>query len=237
MSDGIGDAPIEAVLFDFSGTLFRLEHDGDWFAGPDGTDDVEYQLELIRRLTAPTGAPVDMTDEQRARWDRRDLDPEAHREAFTHVLLASGAAPALADRLYGRVLDVDSWTPYPDTAAVLRGLSNAGVRVGVVSNIPFDIRPIFDRLGVLDTIEHFSLSFEVGAVKPDPEIFRDALTGLGVEPEAALMVGDSEIADGGGRAIGMRFALVDPVPTAQRPDGLLRVVAEYGLLTAQQTGG
>lgn len=224
------EAAIDAVLFDFSGTLFRLEHEGDWFAGPDGTDDVEHQLELIRRLTAPTGAPVDMTDEQRRRWDRRDLDPAAHREAFTHVLLASGAAPGLAERLYNRVLQTDSWTPYPDTAEVLRGLSSAGIRIGVVSNIPFDIRPAFDRIGVRDLVEVFALSFEVGAVKPDPAIFRFAIDALGVRPEVTLMVGDSEIADGAARTIGAQFALVEPVPTADRPDGLRRAVADHGLL-------
>lgn len=229
--------PLEAVLFDFSGTLFRLEHAGDWFAGPGGTDDVEQQVELIRRLTAPSGAPVDMTDEQRARWERRDLDPTAHREAYTHVLLASGASSELADRLYGRVLDVDSWTPYPDAVPVLRGLADAGIRVGVVSNIPFDIRPIFDKFGVRDLVDLFALSFEIGVVKPNPGIFEFAVEELKVAPAATLMVGDSEVADGGARGIGARFALVDPVPTAERPDGLLRAVAEYGLLTAQGTGG
>ncbi|WP_066903916.1 HAD family hydrolase [Millisia brevis] len=236
MTDPAATAPLEAVLFDFSGTLFRLEHAGDWFAGPGGTDDVEQQVELMRRLTAPTGAPVDMTDAQKAKWDRRDLDPEAHHEAFTHVLLASGASPALAERLYARVSDVDSWTPYPDTAAVLRGLADAGIKVGVVSNIPFDLRPIFDKLGVLDTVGLFSLSFEVGAVKPNPAIFEHALHGLDVRPEVTLMVGDSEIADGGARALGAHFALVDPVPTDERPDGLLRAIAPYGLPIASGTG-
>ena len=51
--------PIEAVLFDFSGTLFRLEEDDSWFAGmeldsslsPAQSREVDghVQAELMRR--------------------------------------------------------------------------------------------------------------------------------------------------------------------------------------------
>jgi hypothetical protein len=43
------------------------------------------------------------------------------------------------------------------------------------------------------------------------------------------MVGDSDEADGGARAIGCGFALVDPLPTVERPDGLISALAEYGV--------
>ena len=39
---------------------------------------------------------------------------------------------------------------------------------------------------------------------------------LGVEAAHAVMVGDSDEADGGARAIGCGFVLVDPLPTAER---------------------
>ena len=43
------------------------------------------------------------------------------------------------------------------------------------------------------------------------------------------MVGDSEEADGGARALGCGFVLVDPLPTAQRPDGLRTALTDYGV--------
>jgi FMN phosphatase YigB (HAD superfamily) len=43
------------------------------------------------------------------------------------------------------------------------------------------------------------------------------------------MVGDSEEADGAARALGCAFALVDPLPTADRPDGLVEALAEFRL--------
>ena len=43
------------------------------------------------------------------------------------------------------------------------------------------------------------------------------------------MVGDSEEADGGAVAVGCRFALVDPLPTEQRPDGLIAALSAFGV--------
>jgi HAD superfamily hydrolase (TIGR01509 family) len=107
-------------------------------------------------------------------------------------------------------------------------LSEQGVRTAVVSNIAFDIRPAFAAIGVDRYVDEFVLSFEVGAVKPDPQIFTVALERLGVAAADAVMVGDSEEADGGARALGCDFILVDPLPTAERQDGLLTVLREYG---------
>ncbi len=65
-----------------------------------------------------------------------------------------------------------------------------------------------------DHVNEFVLSFEVGAVKPDAAIFETALSRLGVEAAHAVMIGDSDEADGGARAVGCGFSLVDPLPTA-----------------------
>ena len=69
---------VSAVLFDFSGTLFRLEEQDSWFAGmavDEREVDGHVQAELMRRLTAPTGRSVSMTDEQYRAWANRDLAP------------------------------------------------------------------------------------------------------------------------------------------------------------------
>lgn len=41
------------------------------------------------------------------------------------------------------------------------------------------------------------------------------------------MIGDSDEADGGARAIGCGFALVDPLPTVERRDGLKTALTEF----------
>ena len=217
---------VRAVLFDFSGTLFRLDEDDSWFADMDGVDE-HVQAELIQRLTHPTGPGVSMPDDVYQAWLRRDLEPHLHREAYLHVLAVSGLPDRHAESLYQRVIDPASWTPYPDTARVLDGLRTQGVRTAVVSNIAWDIRPTFDALGCGP--DEFVLSFEVGAMKPDPRIFGIALERLGMTAGEALMVGDSEENDGAAREVGCAFALVDPLPTDERPRGLVEAVGECGI--------
>jgi HAD superfamily hydrolase (TIGR01509 family) len=221
-----------AVLFDYSGTLFRLEEDDSWFAGIEVDEravDGHVQAELMRRLTAPTGSSVVMDEQAHRAWVNRDLEPHLHREAYLHVLRESGLADEHATALYDRVIDPASWTPYPDTARVLSSLRGQGVKTAVVSNIAFDIRPALAALGAAGDVDEVVLSYEVGAVKPDAEIFRTALSRLGVDAADAVMVGDSEEADGGAVAVGCRFALVDPLPTEQRPDGLIAALSAFGV--------
>ncbi|WP_433709917.1 HAD family hydrolase [Nocardia sp. CA-084685] len=224
---------IEAVLFDFSGTLFRLEPDETWadLVGADGKPlNRSQQDAILDRMTRPIGDGAVFDAEGQLAWERRDLDPAMHRTAYREVLRQAGLpTPALVERLYDWMLDPLVWTPYPDTGVVLKTLAAQGIPVAVVSNIAFDIRPAFaandwDRLVAART-----LSFEVGAVKPDPRIFLTAVEKLGVRPESALMVGDSAVADGGAVAAGCRFALVDPLPTDERAEGLLEVLRRHEL--------
>jgi HAD superfamily hydrolase (TIGR01509 family) len=220
------------VLFDYSGTLFRLEEDESWFEGIK-VDELEVdghvQSELMRRLTAPVGRSVEMTPEAYHAWVNRDLAPHLHREAYLHVLRESGLADHHAEALYDRVIDTSSWTPYPDTAEVLKGLHRQGIKTAVVSNIAFDVRPAFEAIGAADYVDEFVLSFEIGAIKPDAAIFETALARLGVQPAHAVMVGDSDEADGGARALGCGFILVDPLPTVERRDGLKTALTDFGV--------
>ncbi|MEV5538004.1 HAD-IA family hydrolase [Saccharopolyspora shandongensis] len=219
-----------AVLFDFSGTLFRLEEDESWFtdlADGDGAPfDLEAQAEVMRRMTAPVGQIVQLGPEFQDAWDNRDLDPALHRKVYVEVLRSSGVQDGQAVGLYERLIDPDYWTAYPDTVEVMRRLHEAGTKIGVISNIAFDIRPAFERIGVAGYVDEFLLSYLEGVIKPDPKIFLRACERLGVAPEEALMVGDSEEADGGAAAVGCRVAIVDPVSTTERPDGLLTAVAD-----------
>jgi len=217
---------LRAVLFDFSGTLFRLDEDDSWFAGMDGVDEA-VQAELMDRLTHPTGPGVSMPDDVYQAWLQRDLKPHLHREAYLHVLQVSGLRDEHAEALYQRAIDPASWTPYPDTVQVLDGLRADGIPTAVVSNIAWDIRRTFAAAGAGP--DEYVLSFEAGVMKPDPGIFEIALDRLGVNAAETLMVGDSEENDGAAEELGCSFALVDPLPTDERPTGLLDVLREYGI--------
>jgi HAD superfamily hydrolase (TIGR01509 family) len=210
---------IRGVLFDFSGTLFRLEPDPTW------------SDELIRVLTASTLASDHLPPELADDWARRDLDPDLHRGVYLASLAASGLglSPAEAEETYERMLDPVSWRPYPDTRAALERLRDKGVPVAVVSNIPWDIRTVFRANGVEDLVDEYVLSYVEGVMKPDPKIFLTACQRLGIEPADALMIGDNEEADGGAERVGIPTAFVDHLPVDVRPHSLLLTLDHYGL--------
>ena len=226
---------VRAVLFDYSGTLFRLEEDESWFEGMQVDErqvDGHVQAELMRRLTAPTGRSVDMTPEAYHAWVNRDLAPHLHREAYLHVLRESGLADHHAESLYQRVIDPSCWTPYPDTADVLKGLHQQGIKTAVVSNISFDLRPAFRAIGVCSTAWTSSCCPSKSAPSnPMPAIFETALSRLGVAAAHAVMVGDSEEADGGaGRWAARSSSSSTRCRRSQRPDGLRTALTEYGIV-------
>jgi HAD superfamily hydrolase (TIGR01509 family) len=217
---------IHGVLFDYSGTLFHFEPGSGW---PSVTADDAARERLTSLLTAPTLSgehlPPDLVDA----WERRDLDPDVHRSVYMATIAASGVrlTDEQTDAVYVSLTDPEAWRPYPDTEALLRRLRAVGVPVAVVSNIAWDIRPVFRRYGVEDLVGEFVLSYEEGVAKPDPKIFTVACQRIGVAPERALMIGDSPEADGGAAGIGCTTAFVDPLPTAERPDALDRIVTDW----------
>jgi putative hydrolase of the HAD superfamily len=98
--------------------------------------------------------------------------------------------------------------PLPGARDTLQALRDAGVKLGLVCDTGLTpgrvVRKHLDRLGLLDLLESFAFSDEVGVPKPDPKIFRAALDPLGVDPRAAVHVGDLRATDvAGGRALGM----------------------------------
>lgn len=210
---------VEAVLFDFSGTLANLEEKGHWFTGM--ALDSAQRARVMDRMTHPTASA------RHEAWAHRDLDPELHRQAYLHVLHDCGLSDEHAQSLYDRCVDPAEWALYPDTVAVLDGLRARGIRTAVVSNIAWDIRSVLIPAG--GRADEYVLSYQVGAVKPDPQIFEAALSKLGVRSAEALMVGDSIENDGGARALGCAFALVDPLPVAERPTGLIDALRDAGI--------
>ncbi|MEU4112136.1 HAD-IA family hydrolase [Streptomyces sp. NPDC027717] len=223
-----------AVLFDFSGTLFRVESTESWLRGAlaaTGTTLPEAQLrEKAAALEAagalPGGAePESVPGPLAETWDARDLGAKEHRAAFTGL---SRQVPlpeeTLHDVLYDRYMTPAAWTPYPDAEPVLRELKERGVAVGIVSNIGWDLRPVFREHGLDRYVDAYVLSCEHGMRKPDPRLFAVACAELGADPRRTLMVGDDRGADVGAAALGCRVHFVDHLPVARRPDALLPVL-------------
>ncbi|GAB3658432.1 HAD family hydrolase [Glycomyces tarimensis] len=226
-----GRGGIDAVLFDFHGTLAQLEP---------LTRSVSLAAEACGRSLNPLSVTA-LADaigaqgwlgsgmEPRVRphfaeaWSDRDLDEDSHREAFTELAAqAHGVFDGLAEALYDRLASPEGWVAYADTLATLVSLKAQGYPIALVSNIGFDARPVLRHLGIDRFIDAWILSYEVGFCKPDEKIFYAACHALDVEPSRVLMVGDS-IADAGASRIGARTYLL-PHAEAGRIVGLEAVL-------------
>jgi HAD superfamily hydrolase (TIGR01662 family) len=196
-----------AVLFDVDFTLAR--------PGP------ELRPEGYVRCGERHGLTLDATRYGEAR-DAALADLKRHPEldhdeeiwvAFTEriVLGMGGTAPAAracAEDLTSRWQHHENFELYEDTRPVLEELRAAGLKIGLVSNSARDVRA-FAQHHALEIDAGLS-SFHHGKTKPHASIFRAVLALLGVEPDEAVMVGDTVEDDiNGALAVGMRAVLVD----------------------------
>jgi len=78
---------------------------------------------------------------------------------------------------------------YPELIDVLEQLQPR-FELAIVSNFDGRLRVILERLGISKYFGHVFISSEIGADKPDPEIFRRALKFLDLQPGHVLHVGD-----------------------------------------------
>src|SRR6185369_7475118 len=89
-----------------------------------------------------------------------------------------------------------------------RQLRAAGVRTAILSNLP---RPLGEELrstpGFLEHFDHVTFSYELGVVKPQPEIYLDTIAGLDIAPSDALFLDDRQDNVDGSRAVGLRGEL------------------------------
>lgn len=229
---------ISGVLFDFSGTLMRIEPPPVWLGTVLRRAGISLPAAERDRLAAaldqagalPGGSlPREVPPPLAGLWRDRDRDAARHRELFTALARQVPLPdPALYDALYDRHMEADAWHPYPDAARVLRELRERGVGVAVVSNIGWDLRPVLAAHGLSDYVDAYALSYEHGMVKPEPGLFAAACEALGVAPGQALMVGDSVPADGGAAALGCAVHFVEPLPVEQRATALLPVLERAG---------
>jgi len=199
---------VKAVLLDWGHTLF----------------DTAGSVEFIVDYAARHGSAAD-ADEVRDVWDKarrrsriaeelalgRDKSSAVHHERWT--LLWSDLerfAPGVVEALYEFETSAGGWSPYVDTREVLIALKAREVPAVVVSDVPFDLRPIFAHYDLEHLIHTFVLSGEHGTIKPELRLFGIALEAVGVEPQHALMVGDNHINDGAAVDAGIRTLLLAP---------------------------
>jgi HAD superfamily hydrolase (TIGR01509 family) len=195
---------LEGALFDWAGTLMRFEWDDELLAAGHRAG--------LRALGRGAEAEA-FTARFRSETLPRLLEPGAAGSLDYGAELRALLGPLPGEEL-DRFLDAEhaAWRPARALVgsghALLESLRERGLRLAVVSNTWPEparlVRRELVELGVAERVDAIVLSGEVGVRKPDPEIFARALAELGVEPEAAIFVGDRLVDDVGGAArVGM----------------------------------
>ena len=197
---------VRAVLFDVDFTIARPGPE----LGPEG----------YRRLGERFGLELDPARYREAREKavegiKRHPELEHDEEiwvAFTERIVRGMGGDA--DTAYECALAMtkawehaEHFELYEDAPPVLDELRAQGLKLGLVSNTGRDLDAFITHHRLQVDAALGSGAF--GRTKPHPTIFRAVLERLGVEPEAAAMVGDSPEDDvDGARAAGIRLAFL-----------------------------
>lgn len=144
-----------------------------------------------------------------------DFDAGLQGRTYRDVLTGAGLDEDLVNALYAVVSDVGRNPVALDVVPTFDALRKADVAIGVVSDIHIDLRPVFVAAGLDALVGVYSLSFELGAQKPNPAVFTHALDALGVRAADALMVGDRSRPDGGAVEVGITTLLLPPLRSVQ----------------------
>jgi putative hydrolase of the HAD superfamily len=107
--------------------------------------------------------------------------------------------------LYAHFATADPWFVYSDTRDSLMHWRDQGIELGIISNFDSRIHAVLDALELSKFFTSVTLSTEVGAAKPDPNLFTAALQKHSCSPDAAWHVGDSFREDyEGAKSAGLR---------------------------------
>lgn len=212
-------APIHAVCFDLDGTLVETE-------ALKGASYADAVVALCPGAT--TRDEVAAAYGAMAGWAREAVGEEIVRRFGLGV-----TAGALLDerlRRYEAMLTDHALVrrqEYPAATALLRAVRARGYRTGVATmSHRAQAQEILAVLGVARDVEVLVGRDEVGAAKPDPEIYRALAQRLGLAPAECLAIEDSVPGIGAALAAGLTCVAMTSALTRDR------VHAEGGLPAA-----
>jgi putative hydrolase of the HAD superfamily len=190
---------IKAIFFDAVGTLFYLTRTvGDHYALVSG--EIGLKLDPQKLDRAFHAAWKQMPQRAAVDGPRENDDKGWWRELVGLVL--DQVAPSLSefDRdnffevAYEHFAEAGVWELYPEVLAVLEQL-HPRFQLAVISNFDGRLRFILQHLGISKFFTNIFVSSELGADKPDPEIYRRAIKLMDLNPSEVLHVGDDSERD------------------------------------------
>lgn len=116
------------------------------------------------------------------------------RRAYTSMGCPEDVAFEASVGVRACYLDASTWQIYPDSAASLDRLAEAGWSNSIVSNHVPELPQLLDELGLAHRFQDIVTSGSYGHEKPSTAIFTHAVQ-LAGSPQAVHMIGDNPIAD------------------------------------------
>jgi len=219
---GMARQPIRAVTIDALGTLLELLPPAPRLQ--EGLRGIGVEVSLGQ---AGQAMKAEIGYYRAHLWMGRDAAGLAQlRRACAEVLRDALDLDVDLDVLTDTLLAAIRFEPFPDTVPALRALREAGVRLVAASNWDVSLHEQLERTGLTPLLDGALSSAEVGAPKPDTEIFARALALAGARPEEAMHVGDDVEADvGGARAAGLEPVLIDRDGSLEAPPGVRRIAS------------
>jgi FMN phosphatase YigB (HAD superfamily) len=216
--------PLDAILFDLGGTL----------DGRHGWRDRFHRL-------LPGAGIACSRDQRAAAFDyaesRSHAEPGMATSELRHMVTChvgwqleflgrrpTGAVAQIVNSFIG-----DIYQAAAVNRLVLAELARCGFKLGVVSNGCGNTAGLCEEYGYANTLAVMVDSREFGAAKPDPSIFRHALSLIGSLPERTAFVGDSLDRDiDPAKSLGMHTFWIAgrDARLARRADAILDSVAE-----------
>jgi len=188
------EASPKAIFFDAAGTLFFLTHGVGHHYALVGNE-IGLKLDPAKLDRAFHNAWNSMPPRAPINGPRENDDKDWWRQLVDLVL--NEVAPSMNELdhdnffeiAYEHFAEAGVWELYPEVVEVLENLQ-ARFQLAVISNFDGRLRMILEQLGVSKFFPHVFISSELGADKPDPEIFQRALKVIQLAPNHVLHVGD-----------------------------------------------
>jgi putative hydrolase of the HAD superfamily len=185
---------IKAIFFDAAGTLFYLTKTvGDHYALVGG--EIGLKLDAKQLDRAFHAAWKQMPRRPAIDGPRENDDKGWWRELVGHVFDQVAPSVSELDRenffevAYEHFAEPGVWDLYPEVLEVLEQL-RPRFQLAVISNFDGRLRFILQHLGISNCFSYIFISSELGADKPDTEIFRGALKIMHLDANEVLHVGD-----------------------------------------------
>ncbi len=184
-----------AIFFDAVGTLFRIRGGVGqiyWEAArPYGVRATPLQIEAAFQKVFPLAPPLAFSRVQShlLRRSEKEWWYRIVREVFERVGMIRNFK-AYFEEVFRIFAGIRGWELYPETRQVLKDLKKQGFLLGIISNFDSRILTVCTDLQIYQYFDSIHISSRIGAAKPDPMIFRKAISHHGLRPDQCVYVGD-----------------------------------------------